>query len=168
MISIAIGASCSRRPRFVLMPALVLVLSIVTFPQEQSGERAALSVLGTWTGTSTCVGNHPACKNEEVVYRFLEIANRPRVVNLLADKIIAGKRVPMGALEFTVAEDGKTLTCEFTRGHTHGIWEYTVSGDQMTGTLVILPEKELGRRVSVHRVAEDKLPKAPSLDDYGT
>ena len=30
-------------------------------------------ILGTWTGTSTCVGNQPACKNETVVYRFVAV-----------------------------------------------------------------------------------------------
>ena len=43
---------------------------------------------------------------------------------------------------------------------------YTVTGDTMSGTLIILPDKSLGRRVSVHRVSEDKLPKAPALKEY--
>ena len=135
---------------------------------HKSATAEVAMVLGTWTGNSTCVGYRPACKNEEVVYRFVEVNGKPELVTLLADKIIDGKRVPMYKLEFQYADADHSLTCEFRRGQTHGVWAYTVSGDKMTGTLVILPDKELGRRVSVHRVKEDRVPKAPGVDEYGS
>src|SRR4029079_18461825 len=59
-------------------------------------------ILGTWTGTSTCVGDRPACKNETVVYRCVPMEGHPGQVRELADKILDGKRVPMGALLFDV------------------------------------------------------------------
>ena len=124
------------------------------------------SVLGTWTGESICVGDRPACKNEIVVYRFEEIAGKPDVVLLLADKIIEGKRVPMGKLEFHYDETKGELYSEFTKRQTHGLWQYKVSGDQMEGTLVILPNKELGRRVKVKRVSESEVPAAPAREMY--
>src|SRR5262249_50741175 len=65
---------------------------------------ASYSVLGIWKGESICVGNRPACKDEIVVYRFEEIPGKSGVVLLLADKIIDGKRIPMGKLEFQVDE----------------------------------------------------------------
>src|SRR6266850_2303082 len=68
--------------------------------------------------------------------------------------------------EFEYNDADATLTSEFTRGQTHGVWAYKVSGDTMTGTLVILPDKTLGRRVSVRRVSEDQVPKAPALEEY--
>jgi hypothetical protein len=148
-----------------LFSTLTLLLCLVPFGVAQQSTSPA-RFLGTWTGSSTCVGNRPACKNEVVVYRFRPVANQPRKVNLLADKIIDGKRVPMGTLDFQLNQDGDSLTCEFTRGHTNGIWEYTLSGEAMSGTLVILPDKSLGRRVSVHRVRDDQLPQAPELTDY--
>ncbi len=94
------------------------------------------------------MGDRPACKNEVVVYRFLPVEGKPDRVTLLADKIDQ-KRVPMGTLEFVDAKAERQLTCAFTRGRTHGLWAFTVSGDAMTGTLVILPDKSLARRVSV-------------------
>jgi hypothetical protein len=125
------------------------------------------SAVGTWTGESVCTDkNRPACKNEVVVYRFEEISGKQGVLLLLADKIIDGKRIPMGKLECKYDEAGGTLSCEFTIRQTHGLWEYKVSGDQMEGTLVLLPDRTLGRRVKVRRVKDDEVPPAPAREEY--
>lgn len=122
---------------------------------------------GTWTGSSTCVGDHPACKNETVVYRFMPSKEHPGLVTLLADKIIAGKRVPMVMLDFEYDAAAKSLACEFMIGHTHGIWAYEIAtGDEMDGTLVVLPEKSLARVVKVHRARDEDLPEAPAPQEY--
>jgi hypothetical protein len=125
------------------------------------------AAVGTWTGESICTDkNRPACKNEVVVYRVEEISGRPGVLLLLADKIIEGKRDPMGKLECKYDEAAGTLSCEFTRRQTHGLWQYKVSGDQMEGTLVLLPDKTVGRRVKVRRVKDDEVPAAPAREEY--
>lgn len=124
------------------------------------------AIAGTWTGTSTCVGNRPACRNETVVYRFVLIDGNPHQVRLLADKVVDGRRVAMGALVFDVNETSGVLRSEFKRGQTHGVWSYTVAGDTMTGTLVILPEGTVGRDVKVRRVNDDSVPEAPPVSDY--
>jgi hypothetical protein len=123
-------------------------------------------ILGTWTGTSTCVGNRPACKDETVVYRFVAFEGHPEQVRLLGDKIVQGKRVPMGALVFDVAQESRTVRSEFTRGQTHGVWSFTVADSAMTGTLVILPDSSSAREVTVHRVNERDVPEAPPPSDY--
>lgn len=122
-------------------------------------------VVGTWTGTSTCVGNRPACKTETVVYRFVPLDGHPNQVRLYADKIIDGKRVPMGALVLEVDEH-QTLRGEFTRGQTHGEWSFAVMGKAMTGKLVILPERSVGRDVKARRATGAEVPAAPPLSDY--
>jgi hypothetical protein len=124
------------------------------------------SIVGTWTGTSTCVGNRPACKNETVVYRIIPVDGHPHQVRLLADKIIEGKRVAMGALVFEVNEPEGTLRGEFQRGQTHGVWSFTVAGDAMNGTLLLLPDGTVGRDVKVRRAREDDVPAAPPMSDY--
>ena len=123
-------------------------------------------VIGTWHGESICVGDHPACKDEDVVYRFEPVAGKPGVVTLLADKIIDGKREPMGKLEFQYDEAKGTLSSEFTRGHTHGLWEFQLTGDKMEGTLVVFPDMSVARRVKVSRVSEDQVPAAPGRELY--
>ena len=127
---------------------------------------AAASVLGTWKGESICVGNRAACKNEIVVYRFESVPGKPGVVLNYADKIIDGQRVPMGKLEFQYNEAKGELSCEFTKNQTHGLWQFTVSGDTMEGGLVRLPGREPGRRVKVKRVSESEVPKAPAKEEY--
>lgn len=123
-------------------------------------------ILGTWTGTSTCVGNRPACKDETVVYRFVALEGHPGQVRLLADKILRGKRVPMGALVFDVAPQSRTVRSEFTRGRTHGVWSFTVAESTMTGTLLVLPDSSSAREVKAHRADAPDVPKAPPLSDY--
>jgi len=124
------------------------------------------SPYGTWRGESICVGNRPACKDEIVVYRFEQVAGKPGLVLLLADKIINGERMPMYKLEFQYDQANRTLSCEFTRRQTHGLWQYTISGDSMEGTLVLLPHKELGRRIKVKRVTDADVPPAPARESY--
>lgn len=153
-----------------LMPALFLLscwsTNLRCQPAATSVHPAPASVLGTWKGESICVGNRPACKNEIVVYRFESVAGKYDVVLLLADKIIEGKRIPMGKLEFRYDQAKGELSCEFTIRQTHGLWQYKVSGDTMEGTLVLLPDRELGRRVKVKRVSEEEVPAPPARNEY--
>ena len=139
---------------------------VITPTYRVFGQTSPSAFAGTWTGTSTCVGNRPACKNETVVYRFVPIVGHPKQLRQLADKIIEGKRVPMGALEFELNERTGVLESEFKRGHTHGIWSYSVTGDSLTGTLIILPERSIGRDVKVRRVTDTEVPAAPALREY--
>ena len=148
----------------------VFVASVATSGRGQGLARpmSAAGVTGTWRGDSVCVGNRPACKNEVVVYRFEPVAGRSTLITVFADKIIKGKRVPMYTLEFQYDEAKRTLSCEFTQGHTHGIWEYKVTSDEtIEGTGIVLPGKSVARRVKVRRVREDQLPAAPDRDSYG-
>jgi hypothetical protein len=135
--------------------------------QGRARAMSAASVAGTWTGESICVGKRPACNNEVVVYRFEPVTGNSTLVTLLADKIIKGKRVPMYKLEFQYDEARRTLSCEFTKGHTHGTWEYKINGDTIEGTGIVLSSKSVARRVKVMRVREDQVPAAPDRESYG-
>ena len=150
----------------VLLLGVWLVATALPAPKRVLWQSKQSAFSGTWTGTSTCVGNRPACKNETVVYRFVPVDDHPRQVRLLADKIIDGKRVPMYALVFEYDERNRKLTSEFTRGNMHGIWSYSIAGESMTGTLVALPERSVGRDVKVHRVKDGEVPEAPAIHEY--
>jgi hypothetical protein len=147
----------------------VFISSIAISGQGQGLARpmSAAGVTGTWSGQSVCVGKRPACKNEVVVYRFEPVPGRSTLITLLADKIIKGKRVPMYKLDFQYDEVRHALSCEFTQGHTRGLWEYKVDGDSMQGTGIVLPGKSVARRVKVRRVREDQMAAAPDRDSYG-
>ena len=155
-----------------ILRGLIIVMSIagLTASGKAQGLARAMnasSVVGTWTGESICVGHRPACKNEVVVYRFEPVAGNSTLLTLLADKIIKGKRIPMYRLDFQYDESRRTLSCDFTQGHTRGTWEYRIAGDSMEGTGVVMASKSVARSVKVKRVREDQVPAAPDHDSYG-
>src|SRR6476620_3464047 len=60
-------------------------------------------IAGTWRGTSACVDRQatPACTDEEVIYEIVASPGHRDLVTVTADKVVDGKRVPMGSLDFT-------------------------------------------------------------------
>src|SRR5712672_1896834 len=94
-----------------LLSLLILTASNPVDPKV--AEQKAAFFKGTWAGKSTCVGDHPACKNETVVYRFVPFSGAPWQMRLLADKIIEGKRVPMGAFMFAYDDSTRGMKCVF-------------------------------------------------------
>ena len=119
------------------------------------GSDSLSKVLGDWEGESVCVDkNRPACKNEHVVYHITKKDGGPDAVTMRADKIVNGRPEEMGALDCKYDSAKSTLTCEFTVNGTHGVFEYTVVGDEMEGTLKILPAGTLGRRIKVKKVPD--------------
>lgn len=136
---------------------------------DKLGKREAkiAAYAGTWTGTSTCVAkNRPACKNEVIVYRFMPFPSAPWQTRLLADKIVEGKRLPMGAFIFQYDDKTGGIRAEFKVGNTHGVWEFLAQGDSLSGALIILPDGEKGRDVRAIRSDESKVPPAPALKEY--
>src|SRR5262245_16372810 len=112
-----------------LLRALIVAVFVVGIATSGRGQglarpMSAAGVTGTWSGESIWVGKGSGCKNEMVVYRLEPVAGKSTVVTLLADKIIKGKRVPMYRLDFQYDEARRTLSCEFSQGHTRGTWEY--------------------------------------------
>ena len=105
----------------------------------------AIAVAGDWTGTSLCTDLKalPACHDETVVYHFTNIAENK--VHVAADKIVDGKPVNMGEFDMDVA--GNRLTSRQGRA----LWDFTVDGDSITGTLKLLPGNELVRKIEVKR-----------------
>jgi hypothetical protein len=153
--------SVSEERKGLIIVALIIsmMLMIVSLFAAESGAQnkhddAADNrekLIGDWTGESICQGYRSACHDEKVVYHISKTLDKPDTVTLRADKIVDGKPELMGVLEFKYDAEKGTLTNEFTRGNTHGIWELTVKGDTIEGTLIILPDKNIGRRVKVKK-----------------
>ncbi len=110
-------------------------------------------LVGYWTGGSICVGNRASCHDEQIVYRIAKGPDPAGNVTITADKIVNGKPELMGVLDFKYDSEKRTLVCDFTRGNTHGLWELTVKGNTIAGTLMILPEKTLVRRIKLKKEA---------------
>jgi hypothetical protein len=140
-----------------ITPVIVLILIFGAVSIIPSSTTAIAIVddgaelVGNWTGDSICLGNRPSCHDERVIYRIAKAPDSSGNVTITADKIVNGKPEPMGVLDFKYDSEKRTLVCDFTRGNTHGLWELTVKGTTMEGTLMLLPDKSLVRRVKVHK-----------------
>jgi len=79
--------------------------------------------------------------------------SHPAKLHLAADKMVNGKPELMGEFDFAYDAAKKTLTTEFKIPRTGGtgVWLFNVDGDKIDGTLTVLPENEIGRRVNVAR-----------------
>ena len=69
---------------------------------EGQGGGTVDEIVGTWSGSSVCVDRQaaPACNDEQVVYEINASPGKPNTVTNKADKVVDGKRVSMGVLEF--------------------------------------------------------------------
>ena len=152
--------------RILIVSAVVSLGSPILRSGAIAARQPVPSVIGTWKGDSTCTGIRPACKNEVVVYRFEAVAGKPEFILWFADKIVEGKREPMGKSEMHYDEAKGALSWEFTIRQTHGLWQFKVSGDIMEGTLVLLPNRDVARVVKVKRVSEKDVPAAPARELY--
>ena len=108
-------------------------------------------LVGNWTGESICVGNNPACHDEKVVYRISKSPTETGKLIIIMDKIIDGKPETMATLDFKYDGEKGTLVGEFKNARYHGLWEFTVKGNVMEGTLSLLPARTIGRRVKVKK-----------------
>lgn len=118
-------------------------------------------LLGDWTGESICVGSNPSCHDEKVIYHFSKSSAGGNKLTLNADKIVAGKPEPMYVQDFVYDAGKQMLSGEFQNARYHGLWEYLVKGKMMEGTLSLLPERTIIRRIKVTRT--EPKPKEPLM-----
>jgi hypothetical protein len=111
---------------------------------QQPADSTRQSPAGIWRGTSTCTPGHPACHDETVVYRIRASGAR---FEISASKIVASQEEFMGTVQCDYAAVTHVLNCPTS----YGVWNFTISGAGMTGTLVV--RGELFRRVAVSRAA---------------
>ena len=145
------------------LAALLLTLAVVLASavsglrraagQDEKASDSLSKVLGDWEGESVCTDKaRTAGRNEHVIYHITKKDGAADAVTIDADRVVDGKPVDMGALDCKYDASKSTLTCEFTVNSTHGVFEFTINGDEMEGTLKILPAGTLGRRINVRKV----------------
>ncbi|MFL6227445.1 MAG: hypothetical protein ACJ741_01545 [Pyrinomonadaceae bacterium] len=111
------------------------------------------ALVGNWIGESICVGDHPACHDEKVIYRIKQPPDAAGNVEISADKIVDGKPENMGVIRCKYDGEKKTLTGDLESPRYKGVWEFAVRGDTIEGTLTVLPEKTVARRIKVKKEA---------------
>lgn len=111
------------------------------------------AILGTWRGTSTCVKEdwNSACNDEQVVYQVTRVPNQPDSVSVDAAKLVNGKPEPMGTIVLGYDASAKRWSGEWSNSRYHLLWSFQVSGTALTGTLVLLPSRQVARNISARK-----------------
>jgi hypothetical protein len=117
--------------------------SAVSFIQDAS------SIFGDWAGESICQVKDSPCHDEKVVYHISK-GRETNLVSISADKIVDGKAVNMGTIEFSYDRKANTLSSE-----EHGHWKFTINGNTIAGTLV-LPNGTLFRKIVLKRPTKNQ------------
>lgn len=104
-------------------------------------------VTGTWRGTSECVLKSSPCHDETNVYRFSEIAARPGWFSGDGSKVVNGREISMGALDWQY--DAKSQILQSSTPN--GTFRLVVHENKMEGSL-LLPDGRVYRRIHLTRM----------------
>ena len=70
-------------------------------------------------------------------------------IKIAADKIVDGQPDFMGDMLLKYDAAKNTLVGNLETPRVHGIWEFTIKGNMMWGTLTVLPDKTIARQIRV-------------------
>jgi len=145
----------NRNRANLIFRALIVVCLALRFALA-AGTQQFSSLSGDWTGESICVGEVGACKDEQVVYHVSVDPTDPTKVKIGADKIVNGKPDFMGDIDLKYDARNSTLTGELNGPRYRGVWDFTVKGNMMWGTLSLLPEKRIVRQIRVTKTESNQ------------
>lgn len=126
------------------------------------------SLAGDWSGESICVGEVGACKDEQVLYHISVDAADATKVKIGADKIVNGKPDFMGDIDLKFDPKNNTLVGDLESPRFKGVWQFTVKGTMMWGTLSLLPEKRVVRQIRVTKNSSNQSRGAMTQHATGT
>jgi hypothetical protein len=131
---------------------LALVMLAASQLSAAPADHPASELVGEWRGTSVCTDLvvAPACHDEVVVYEFTAGAP-PGTVHWKADKIVDGKREPMGELDVVYDPGDACWRAEFRSPRVHVVFCLEVSGSQLTGSAWLFPGKQKVRKIDARR-----------------
>jgi hypothetical protein len=98
---------------------------------------------GRWVGESHCVGSHPACHDEDVVYQIDSTAHG---LSVQGGRVAGSDTVAMGTLTCAFAENQREFTCAIPSG----TWRFAVVRGHLEGSLR-LSDSTVMRRVVAYR-----------------
>jgi hypothetical protein len=130
--------------REIALGALIVALGAAPVARSQADD-AASRFAGIWRGNSVCVAKNTACHDEVVVYRVQKLP-APDHVAISADKVVNGKPINMGSLEFHYEHQIQSWVCQYPPG----VWRLKVRGTTVDGTLT-QPDGSLFRQLSLRK-----------------
>jgi hypothetical protein len=136
--------------RFLLAASLICFVSPLSFAQAPSGEAvihdSQSQITGTWRGNSECVLKNSPCRDEINVYRFSEIAGKPGWFSGIGSKLVDGKEISMGTLEWKYDAEKHMLRSE----NSGATFRLVVDGSTIEGSLT-LADNTVYRRIHLKK-----------------
>jgi hypothetical protein len=132
------------KQRKIILGGLIAAIGTVPAARSQADDEAS-RFAGTWRGGSVCVAKNTTCHDESVVYRVQKLPALDHVT-ISADKIVSGKAINMGSLEFRYDQQSKSWVCQYPQG----LWRLTVGRATVNGTLT-QPDGTLFRRIELRK-----------------
>jgi len=141
--------------RLATLQILLVTCATVAYPSIARAAQSAhptSELIGLWHGTSVCTDRvaAPACKDETVIYDFTAGA-KPETVRWKADKIVEGKRLPMGEFDLVYSRTESCWRAELTSPRLHMVWCVVVDGTTLRGTAMLLPGNQIVRKIEARK-----------------
>jgi hypothetical protein len=111
------------------------------------------ALIGTWRGTSLCTNREaaPACADEQVIYDISATPGKADEITVKADKIVDGRREPMGEQTFRPdATSGRWVT-EIQTPRVHALWYLSLANGVLSGGMTLLPSTTQVRKIELRR-----------------
>lgn len=133
--------------RTLICFSILLGVAYAQVPNRQGAiDDSPSQIVGTWRGSSQCAVKSGPCHDEINVYRFSKIPAKPGWFSGTGSKIVDGKEILMGQLNWTYDATSHALKSESSGAR----FQLLVDGNKMDGTLT-LPDKSVYRRIHLEK-----------------
>lgn len=149
--------------RFQIASVMIVLLLPMLFVVVES---QTVSLAGDWFGESICFGHNPSCHDEKVIYHISVDPADVTKIKIGADKIVDGKPEFMGDIYLKYDAAKQILAGDLQNSRYQGVWLFAVKGNIIEGSLTILPDKAVGRRIRVTR--KDSTQKESTMTNHAT
>ena len=136
--------------RFLPAASLLCFVTSLGFTQAPGDEAvirdSQLQITGTWRGNSECVLKNSLCRDEINVYRFSEVAGKPGWFSGVGSRVVNGKEISMGALDWSYDPKKHILRSE----NSVATFRLVVEGSRIEGSLT-LADNTVYRRIHLKK-----------------
>jgi hypothetical protein len=134
-----------------ILKASVICFSTLSGVAQAPNRQVAIhdsqsQIVGTWRGTSECAVKSSPCHDEINVYRFSKIPARPGWFSGTGSKIVDGKEISMGTLNWSYDATSHALRSESSSA----TFQLFVEGNKIDGNLT-LSDKTVYRRIHLEK-----------------
>jgi hypothetical protein len=136
--------SMSRLAATISMAVLFVAQAPDGKPQTVGAQS---QITGMWRGNSECVLKNSACHDETNIYRFSEVAARPGWFTGVGSKMVNGKEISMGTLDWHYDPKSHILESD----NPNGVFRFVVNEDKIEGAL-LLPDATVYRRIHLAKM----------------